>query len=138
MELTALQIQYIIDDVKAKGIAMDELAESLVDHICCTIENSTETDFTTAYLKAISSFGDNGLKNIQQETIILLNFKKQVTMKKAMYVLCYISVFLSTTGLLFKIQHWQGAAVMLVLGVALFNFGFLPMYFHDRYKKLTT
>ena len=99
--------------------------------------NGNETDFYKSYTKAIDAFGENGLMKIQQETILLLILKREITMKKTMFVLGYIAVFLITSGILFKIQHWPGAAIMLVLGVALLNFGFLPMYFHDRYRQAT-
>ena len=56
-------------------------------------------------------------------------------MKKTMFVLGYIAAALTTFGLLFKVMHWPGANIMLILGVAMLNFGFLPMYFTDRYKK---
>jgi hypothetical protein len=57
-------------------------------------------------------------------------------MKKTMYVLGYIAVLLSTTGLLFRTMHWPGASIMLVVGVVLLNVGFLPMFFYNRYKQV--
>ena len=137
MELTTEQILFIRQDIQNKGVTLNDLAESFVEHISCAIESDSETDFNKAYTNALNAFGETGLKKIQQETILLLILKKEITMKKTMYVLGYVAVFLSTTGLLFKLQHWPGAAVMLILGVALLNFGFLPMYFHDRYKRAT-
>jgi predicted RND superfamily exporter protein len=56
-------------------------------------------------------------------------------MKKTMYLLGYLAVFLMTTGLLFKLQHWPGAAIMLTIAIALFNFGFLPLFIYGRYKR---
>ena len=56
-------------------------------------------------------------------------------MKKTMYILGFLAVLLSTTGLVFKLQPWPGAAVMLVTGVFLLNFGFSPIFFYNRYKK---
>lgn len=135
MELTTSQITYIKHDLHKRGIAIQDLADSLLDHICCVLEDSPETDFHQAYNKAVEAFGEEGIQKVQEETLLLLILKKDLTMKKTMFVLGYIAVFLSTTGLLFKLQHWPGAAVMLTLGIALLNFGFLPMYFYGRYKK---
>jgi len=135
MELTKEQIEFIRNDIRQKGITMSDLAESIVDHICCTIENDSGTDFHKAHKKALGAFGDEGLKKIQQQTILLLTLKKEMTMKKTMFVLGYMATFLFTTGLLFKIQQWPGAAIMLTLGTVLLNFGFLPMFFYDRYKR---
>ncbi len=135
MELTTEQIEFIRQDIREKGMTMSDLSESLLDHICCSIENDSCNDFHEAYSRAMNAFGSGGLKEIQQDTIFLLIIKKQVTMKKTMYFFGYIAAFSITTGLLFKIQHWPGASIMLVLGIVLLNFAFLPMYFYDRYKR---
>lgn len=47
-------------------------------------------------------------------------------------VLGYVSIALFATGILFKLQHWPGAAIMLLCGVALLNFGYLPLLFLSR------
>lgn len=135
MELTPEQIAFIRQDIGKKGITMPDLVDSLVDHICCAIEQNDYNNFNEAYSQALAAFGENSLRNIQRETLFLLILKKKVTMKKTMYVLGYIAAFLSTMGLLFKLQHWPGAGIMLTLGIVLLNFGFFPMYFYDRYKR---
>lgn len=135
MELTASQIEFIQKDIEHQGVAIDELAESLLDHICCSIENSSIDDFDQAYSTALKAFGEEGLQKIQDETFYLLILKREITMQKSMYIMGYLAAFLATTGLLFKIMHWPGANIMLILGIALLNLGFLPMYFYDRYKR---
>ncbi|HEX9979612.1 MAG TPA: hypothetical protein VGB50_03490 [Flavobacterium sp.] len=135
MELTAEHISFIRLDISNRGVTMDDLADSLVDHICCAIENDPGTDFHNAYCNALGAFGIGGLQKIQDETTYLLILKREIIMKKTMFVLGYIAAFLSTTGLLFKVQHWPGASIMLTLGIVLLNFGFLPMYFMQRYKQ---
>jgi hypothetical protein len=137
MELTEENIEYIRQGIREKGITMQALTDSLVDHICCIIENEPGTDFQAAYDRAFAAFGKNELKEIQQQTILLLILKKEAAMKKTMYLLGYVAVVLSTTGLLFKFQHWPGASITLILGILLLNFGFLPMYFYDKYKQAT-
>jgi hypothetical protein len=52
-----------------------------------------------------------------------------------MNVFGFLAFFFIMTGLLFKLMHWPGANVSLVLGVMLLNVGFLPMFFYDRYKR---
>jgi hypothetical protein len=135
MELTSEQVAWIGQDIRKKGMTMNGLADSLIDHICCSIENDPGSDFHEAYTRTLTAFGSAGLKKIQEETILLLTLKKEVTMKKTMYVLGYTAAFLITTGLLFKLQQWPGAAVMLTIGIVLFNVGFLPMFFYDKYKR---
>jgi len=46
-----------------------------------------------------------------------------------------ISAFLIGLSVVFKMMHWMGASVLLVLGVGLFTFGFLPFLFFSLYKK---
>lgn len=135
MELTENQVRQIYSDIRERGVTMDELAESLVDHICCAIEREKEMSFEEAYQNALAAFGDDGLQRTQRETILFINQKKEIIMKKTMFILGYIAVSLITTGLLFKLQHWPGASIMLVFGIGLLNFGFLPMYFYGRYKQ---
>lgn len=135
MRLTQQDIEFIGNDLLNRGITESDLANSLTDHICCYIENSNENDFTSAYSNALEKFGNDELLKIQEQIQFINNINKEKIMKKSMFVLGYISLFLVSTGMLFKVQHWPGAAVMLVLGVVLLNFGFLPMYFMDRYKR---
>lgn len=46
-----------------------------------------------------------------------------------------ISAILIGVSVVFKLMHWMGAGVMLVVGVGLFTFGFLPFFFFSLYKK---
>jgi len=46
-----------------------------------------------------------------------------------------ISAFLIGLSVVFKMMHLMGASIMLVLGVGLFTFGFLPFLFFSLYKK---
>lgn len=135
MELTLEHIEFIRQDLSSRGIILDEIRESLTDHLCCMMEKCESHDFETAYQEAVASFGEQGILQVEEQTVYLLIRKKQILMKRSMYVIGYIAAILSTSGLVFKLQHWPGAAIMLVLGIALFNFAFLPMYFYDRYKR---
>ncbi len=135
MELNEDQITCIRQDIRNRGVSMDTLADALLDHICCALEAHSGSDFEIAYNEVMQSFGGQGLIHIQDETELLLTIKKEEKMKKTMYVIGFIATFLTSTGLLFKLQYWPGASIMLVLGIALINLGFLPIYFYDRYKR---
>jgi hypothetical protein len=56
-------------------------------------------------------------------------------MKKSIYYLGIACANLMLFGSLFKIQHWPGASVMLVLAVFLFCFAFLPMALMNSYTE---
>lgn len=135
MTLSEEQIEFIHGEIVGFGITLDDLALSLLDHICCAIEESEQTDFQTAYENAVGSFGKNGLTEIQIETNNIIQLKKEKNMKKTMYVIGFLAAFVSTTGILFKVQHWPGANVAITMGIFLLNFGYLPLYFYSRYKE---
>lgn len=53
-------------------------------------------------------------------------------MKAAISLIGYLAIAFTTTGLAFKLQHWPGAAVLLISGIFLLNFVFLPVYFFRK------
>lgn len=135
MILTHQHIAFIEDDIRTRGIHMDDLAENILDHICCSIENDCATNFDEAYQKAIASFGPNGFERTQQQTTFLITLKRKTIMIKTMHILGYLAALLGSMGLLFKVLYWPGANVMITVGILLLNLGFLPLYFIDRYKR---
>lgn len=135
MELTENQIDFIYQDLRQRGMRLDELTESLLDHICCAIEQDHDSSFENAYQRALAAFGSDGLERTQRETIQIINHKREIIMKKFMYVLGYIALCTSTFGIMFKTMHWPGANMLIFTGILLLNFGFLPMYFYGRYKQ---
>jgi hypothetical protein len=55
-------------------------------------------------------------------------------MKNKIYLLGIILVILFALGAIFKIQHWPGAGVALVLSLSLFSFVFTPLAIINSYK----
>lgn len=47
---------------------------------------------------------------------------------RKLYIIAYISVFIECMGTLFKIQHWPGAGIFLIVGIPLPFVLFLPAY----------
>ncbi|MBN2869081.1 MAG: hypothetical protein JXK08_10440 [Flavobacteriaceae bacterium] len=56
-------------------------------------------------------------------------------MKKSVYVLGFIALFILSTGLMFKSMHWPFAGIITIVGFVLFNFMFLPTLFYKLYKS---
>jgi hypothetical protein len=81
--------------------------------------------FHQAYEKVRSRIGINRFKKIQEETLILID-KKYKSMKTFMKIFGVLSPTLLAVAALFKIQHWPGGSVMLVLGFFFLCFFFLP------------
>jgi hypothetical protein len=136
--LSEQQIDFILRDIKSRGVEMEALQVSLLDHICCIIESELETDgdFESFYRKTISRFFKKELKEIEEETILLLTFKNYYTMKKVMLLSGTFAVAAIILGSFLKIVHWPGANVMLLLGISLASLVFLPLIFILKTKEV--
>lgn len=127
-------IEIIQNLLKNKGVKDKDLLNSLTDHLCCIIEDLDVIEFDQALAISIQKFELNEFENIQLVTDYIT--KKSINnMKKTIFLAGYIATAFSTSGLLFKVLHWQGASILLVLGIAILNFVFLPLWFYDRYKQ---
>jgi len=70
---------------------------------------------------------------LQVETSI--NNLKIKAMKKSVYLTGITCTILMLLGCMFKIMHWPGASIMLILSVFLFCFYFLPVALVSSYKS---
>jgi hypothetical protein len=137
--LSDKQIDYILNDIGARGVKTEDLQYNLLDHICCIIEKELEVngDFERFYGQAISRFYKKELAEIEDETQLLLTFKHYYTMKKIMFISGIFSAFLMLAGAYFKIMHWPGANVMLIIGILCLSAFFLPMMFTLKLREKT-
>ena len=129
--LTDEQIDFILTDIKQRGVEMEDLQLNLLDHVCCIIEQDLDpgSDFESFYRKTISKFFKKELREIEEETLYLLTFKHYYAMKKTMIITGAISVITFVFGSIFKIMHWPGASILLVLGIGFTSVLFLPLLF---------
>ena len=136
--LSKEQVDFILNDIRRNGIQTEELQLNLLDHICCVIENemSPEKNFDEFYRSVLSRFFKKELKEIQEETDLLLTFKNYYAMKKVMLRSGIFSAIAFTIGAIFKIMHWPGAAMMVVLAIASVSFVFLPIFFLVKTKEV--
>lgn len=127
--LSEQQIEYILNDIRRNGVEMEDLQLNLLDHICCIIEQNLKEgdDFEDFYRKTVKQFCKHELWEIEEETIILLTIKNYYVMKKSMIISGTISVAALLFGSFFKIMHWPGANVMLLLGIGTLCLIFLPL-----------
>lgn len=136
VSVSAKQIDFILDDIEAHGIKTEDLKDNLLDHICCIVENemNTKDDFYEFYERILPRFFTDELREIQEETDKLLTFKDYYAMKNTLVKSGLISTALTLLGVLFKIMHWPGASIMLVLGVAIFGLLFIPLMIVLKFK----
>jgi hypothetical protein len=131
------QIDFILSDISARGIEMVGLQQDLLDHICCIIEHNLDDDgnFESFYLSTIESFYKHDLKEIEKETINLLIHKNYYVMKKIMLISGSFSASILSLGILFKFMHWPGASALILVGILLLSFVFLPLLFVLKAKE---
>jgi hypothetical protein len=135
--LTDKQIDFILDDIRRRGVEMEDLQYNLLDHICCIIEQNLESDgnFEDFYNKTVPKFFKHELWEIEEEAILLLTYKNYYTMKKAMILGGNISLGLIALGTVLKIFHWPGAAISLLLGFIILCFVFFPSALYLNYNS---
>lgn len=131
------QIDFILNDISARGIEMESLQQNLLDHICCIIEHDLEEhgDFERFYQKTVKTFYKDALWEIEEETLKLLIFKNYYTMKKTMIVSGTFSAAVMSLGIFFKFMHWPGASILIILGIAVSSLLFLPLLFTLKAKE---
>lgn len=129
-------IDFILDDLRANGVELEDLRVDLLDHICCIVESEMDEneDFYSFYASIIPRFYKNSLVEIQQETEVLLKFKNYYIMKNTLSFSGLITVVLIILGAIFKVMHWPGAAIMIVLGSLMFSLFFLPLLIILKFK----
>ena len=135
-EVIDSNVERIKSDLLDQGLTYDRLQEDILDHVCCMVEEEMMegNDFESSYSLAISSIGKNTLKNLQHQTLLLLD-KKFQKMKNTSYFIGLTGSILTVIGALFKMMHWPGASILMILGFLLVTFVFLPFYFVLSYKE---
>lgn len=135
--LTDAQIDYILNDIRRNGIDTEDLQLNLLDHICCIVEQHLEPDgdFEQFYAATVKTFYKKELRELEEETILLLTFKKYYSMKKIMIVSGIFSAITLAIGILLKFAHQPGANVCICLGIFSLGFLFLPLMFTLKMRE---
>jgi len=131
------QIDFILNDIRRRGVEMEDLQYNLLDHICCIVEQNLnpDGDFEDFYKQTIPKFFKHELWEIEEETINLLIFKNYYTMKKIMIMSGTVGAIATLIGASFKVMHWPGANMLILLGLAVLSFVFLPIMFTLKIKE---
>jgi hypothetical protein len=76
-KITDQHIDYILNDLQARGIGMADLRYNLLDHLCILIERGLEDggDFEVYYRQVIRAFYRDKLVEIEEETKFLLRHR---------------------------------------------------------------
>lgn len=135
-KITEDEIDFILEDIKANGVVIEDLQYNLLDHICCIIENekSDSEEFYEFYKKVVPRFFKKDLKEIQEETEVLLTFKNYYAMKNTLKISGIASAILIVLGAILKTFHLPGAGVAIIMGGVLFSLVFLPLMIVLKFK----
>lgn len=135
--LSKCQVQQIADDVENARITFSHLADDLIDHICCEVENIMYEGkgFDEAYEVVKQQTGIKTLQKIQENTQYLID-KNYRIMKMTMKITGNVSLALLALATLMKILHIPGASILLLLGFVILGLVFFPSALYANYKDL--
>jgi hypothetical protein len=130
------QVEFILSDIRARGIVLEDLQYNLLDHMCCIIEDEMpkDADFHKFYKDLLPRFFKKELSEIQEETDNLLTFKNYFAMKNTLKISGLTSTLLLFFGAIFKVLHLPGASILIVLGTAIFSLLFMPLMIVLKFK----
>lgn len=134
--ITNEEVEFILNDITARGVVLEDLRDNLLDHICCIIEDemNENQDFFKFYESVLPKFFKEELKEIQLETDNLLKFKNFYSMKKILKISGVATVVFTILGALLKTSHLPGAGLCIILGGFLLSFVFLPLLIALKFK----
>jgi len=137
MYLTIDQFQIVERDVQNEGITFSHLEYDLLDHVCCDIEDrmSKGLSFDNAYNSVKSDIGIQGLRRVQEETLLLIN-KNYRMMKKSMKTLGTIALASMSVAAVAKLMHWPGASTLMTLSFLAVSLFFFPAALYVWYKEV--
>ncbi len=103
--LNEQQIVSIEKILEEKGLDYGPLKEELLDHICCQIENEMTTGnlFSQALQKSLDAFQEDEMKELQTQTLSLLN-KNQTFMKRLSFAALITFMVVASVTLLGQID----------------------------------
>jgi len=90
------QVDFILNDIKNRGIKTEAVRYNLLDHVCILIEQDLDEsgDFELFYSSVIATFYKTTLKEIEEETQFLLACKNHWVLSKAQFFLLLFSIFI--------------------------------------------
>ncbi len=136
MKLTPEQEDLIADFVDAQGLTLPSLRDDVIDHLCCVIEQDLHKGkpFDQLLQAAVLDLAPHGLKDIQTQTVFLLNSKRIIVMKKLMYLVGFLGAITLTAGVTLKLLNIPWGYELFSVGFLTLLLGFIPLLALDRYK----
>src|SRR6266581_7526898 len=94
--LSDQQINFILTDIGNRGITIESLRQNLLDHICILIEQNLPDngDFEAFYASTIQHFYKAELREIEEETVLLLYSKNRLLLSRGWFFVVLFTVFI--------------------------------------------
>ena len=101
-----------------RSVSMHALRVELLDHLCCHIEAQLDSgiSFDSALKEAILQLSPEGLTAVEERTVFLLTFKKQLTMKKLLYITGFLAALFTMTSMTLRTFHWPYGSPIMFFG----------------------
>lgn len=114
-------IDWIKQLIAKNGITDLDMADSILDHLCCMAESRdiNQHQWKSFIETEIQRMHPISLKSLEEEKDIIIQQLKKQTMKKTTLALMATSVTLLVAGTVFKVLHLPGASMIIVLGVGI-------------------
>jgi hypothetical protein len=72
-------------------------------------------------------------------TLLFVSFYKQEVVKrfsdKLIYLTSALGILMLVLGLFFYLNHWPYSTIIFILGILIFDLGFLPLMFFKIYRR---
>jgi hypothetical protein len=138
-QISDQQIDYMLEDIRARGIGIESLRLNLLDHICIIIEQNLgeNGDFELFYANTLKAFYKQDLREIEEETVLLLTRKNYYIMKKTMIISGAFSAAAFICSSFCKIWVSHLTDFLMFLGFISFVFLFLPLMFIVKIRETT-
>ena len=132
------QMDFILNDIRRRGIKLESLQQNLLDHICILIEHNLEEngDFERYYSSVIKDFYKLELRELEEEALFLLTLKNNHPMKKALMVSGAFSIAAFAGASFCKVMESHLTDFLLFVGFTSFVFLFIPLIFMVKIREI--
>ncbi|MBS1659667.1 MAG: hypothetical protein JST68_01315 [Bacteroidetes bacterium] len=123
-QISDQEVDYILDDLLARGIETESLRYALLDHVCVMIEEGLceGGDFVLFYHSALRAFYKEELREIERETTFLMQARGRLVLSRGLFFLLlfvlvggpfvgYVIASMLRSGGIVSFQVWAAAVV---------------------------
>ena len=141
------EIAHMRDYLIQHGLSYEEVQDDVLDHLCCEVEDLLKEGkaFEAAFEEAREDFSPEEIATIQSDTLYYLTIKRTRIMIKGIFISAYLALAIFALGFGFDFFFREAlgdpltanllAGLCKFMGISIFSFGFLPLFFFYGYKR---